>query len=161
MNMDVQHLSKEGDPHTAQAIIDGTSAQVESFLQDIAPDYVSFSDGSFTVNQGSASIMIVVRQFTRTEAMVECIANVVSGAEMSDKLLTYLLRKNSELHFGAFGLLFDKTICFSYSLPSSQVNRYSLETALHAVAVISDYYDDEIVAMSGGQRAADVKEIEE
>jgi hypothetical protein len=87
--------------------------------------------------------------------MVEITSHVVTDATITPELTKWLLRKNVELHFGGFGLLFDDTIVFSYSLPGSSIDASALEAAITAVAVIADHYDDEIVAMAGGKRAID------
>jgi hypothetical protein len=89
--------------------------------------------------------------------MVEVTAQVVTGATMSSDLMHFLLRKNAELHFGSFSLLFDDTIMYSYSLAGSTLDAHELEAAVTSVAVIADHYDDEIVAMAGGKRAADAE----
>ncbi len=140
---------------TPEDLLLQTVQSVESILKDKFPDYVAFGDGSFTISHGSATVMIVVRPFTETETVVECTSQVVSGARISVELMQYLLRKNAELHFGAFGLLFDNTINYSYALPGSNLDEQEFYTAVNAVAIIADHYDDEIVAMAGGQRSAD------
>ncbi len=136
-------------------LINQTIEKVEDFLKDTFPDYVSYDNGSFTISHGSTQIMLVVRPYNESDTCVECMATVVSGAEISHELLHYLLRKNAELHFGAFGLLFDGTIIFSHSITGANLDANELTASVHSVAIISDYYDDEIVKMSGGKRAKD------
>lgn len=136
-------------------IINQTIEKVEDFLKGSFPDYVSYDNGSFTISHGSTQIMLVVRPYNESDSCVECMATVVSGAEISHELLHYLLRKNAELHFGAFGLLFDGTIIFSHSITGANLDSNELTASVHSVAIISDYYDDEIVKMSGGKRAKD------
>ncbi|GIV54032.1 MAG: hypothetical protein KatS3mg039_0550 [Candidatus Kapaibacterium sp.] len=142
---------------TPPELIEATRQRVESILRDAFPEYVPFSNGSFSVSYGSTQVIIVVRPFTETECVVECIAHVVSGAKISEELLRYLLRKNAEIHLGGFGLLFDDTIIFSHSITATNMDRNELVTTITSVAIIADHYDDEIVAMAGGQRAADVR----
>ena len=140
---------------TPQEIIDSTIENVKNILDKHFPDYISFEDGSFTISRGSTQVMIVVRPFTINDSCVECISNVVAGATISNELMRFLLRKNAELHFGSFGLLFDDTIIFSNSLSGINLDVNELKTSLNAVAVIADYYDDIIVEMAGGNRAID------
>ena len=78
------------------------------------------------------------------------------GAKVSPDLMHFLLRKNSELHFGSFGLLFDNTITFSHSFSDKSLDSGQLEISLDSVATISDYYDDIIVDLAGGKRAMDI-----
>jgi hypothetical protein len=141
---------------TPQELIDLTVRRVNDILKDEFPDYLSFGNGSFTISRGSTQVMIVVRPFTSDETCVECMANVVTETEITTELMRFLLRKNAELHFGSFGLLFDDTITFSHSIAGTNLDANELITTLNSVAVIADYYDDIIVDLSGGKRAADV-----
>jgi hypothetical protein len=154
-------LSKTHAPSiTPEEMIKQTTARVETMLKEIYPDHAGFGDGSFTIRQGSSAVSIIVRAFTESETCVECTANVVYGAEISPAIMKFLLRKNAELHFGGFGLLFDGTITFSYSFPGMHLDKEEFQTALTSVAIIADYYDDEIVAAVGGKRAADMNIVD-
>lgn len=119
------------------------------------PDHIDFGDGTYAIPHGSSSVSIVVRPYTETDSIVELTAQIVSEATISQDLLHWLLRKNAELHFGSFGLLFDDTIIFTYALPGSAVTATVLEAAITTMAVIADHYDDEILKMAGGRRVAD------
>jgi len=147
---------------TPVELIKSTVEKVENYLKDIFPDYISFGDGSFTVNYGSSQIMVIVRPFTENETCVEIVSNVVTGANITPELMKFLLNKNAEIHFGAFGLLFDNTITFQHCIAGTNMDKNEFETSLKAVALISDYYDDEIVSIAGGKRGIDLlgEEIE-
>jgi len=147
---------KEGDNNmieTPQELIDATINKVEAIIKDKFPDYLSFGSGTFTISRGSTQVMVVVRPFTENETCIECIANVVSGSMITNDLMQFLLRKNAELHFGAFGLLFDNSIVFQHSIAGSNADANEIFTSINAVAIIADHYDDKIVAMAGGKRA--------
>jgi len=139
-------------------IIEATKQRVKSILDEKKVEYITFDNGAITLEFGSTQIMVIVRDFTEDDTIVECMATVVSGATISSELMRFLLRKNAELHFGAFGLLFDDSIIFSHAINGANLDSNELLTALHAVAVIADHYDDEIVEMAGGRRAADVQQ---
>ena len=141
---------------TPMELIQQTSQKVAQFLSEGTFDYVKFDDDTFTVTHGSTQIIILVRPYTEIETIVEFTANIVFDAEMSNYLLHFLLRKNSELHFGAFGLLFDDTVTYNYSLAGTNLDANEFKTALESVAIISDYYDDEIIKMSGGKTFAEI-----
>lgn len=141
---------------TPEKLMEGTIEKVNSILKESFPDYLSFGNGSFTISRGSTQVMIVVRPFTYEETCVECIANVVTETNVTPELMRFLLRKNAELHFGSFGILFDDTITFSHSIAGTNLDENELKTTLNSVAVISDYYDDIIVDLSGGKRAVDL-----
>lgn len=140
---------------TPQELIDQTIDRVSQILKEYFPEHLSFEKGSFTITHGSTQIMIVVRPFTEDDTCVECFSNVVAGAEITNDLMKFLLRKNAELHFGSFGLLFDDTIVFNHSIAGANLDANELLTTLNSVSTIADYYDDEIIKMAGGHRATD------
>ncbi len=151
---------KQGEnamPETPVELINQTIEKVENILKTHYPDYLNFGNGSFTISYGSTQVMIIIRPFTSEDTSVECISNVVSGAMISNELMNFLLRKNAELHIGGFGLLFDDTVIYQHSIAGSNIDANELLTSIKAVAIISDHYDDEIVAMAGGKRAADLE----
>ncbi len=143
---------------TPPQLISETINKVEAILKDHYPDYLSFGNGTFTISRGSSHVMIIVRPYTQNETCVEYIANVVTGAKITSELMRFLLRKNSELHFGSFGLIFDDTITFSHTITGSSLTKDQLVITLNSIAVISDYYDDIIVDLAGGKRASDLVE---
>lgn len=137
------------------SMITATQTRIREVLESRFANYVDFGDGSFAIPHGSSSVAIVVRPYTETNTMVELIAQIVSEAEVSDELMHWLLRKNAELHMGAFGLLFDNSVIYSYAIAGNNLDADELESAIASIAVIADHYDDEIVAMAGGKRAVD------
>jgi hypothetical protein len=154
--MTTDSLIKQTGKATPAELLVATTKRVEALLKELHPSYASFGDGSFTISEGSSVVMITVRSFTEDDTCIECTANVVYGAEISPDLMRFLLRKNAELHFGGFGLLFDNTITFSYSIAGMHLDKEEFQTALYSVAIIADYYDDEIIAAAGGKRASDL-----
>ncbi len=145
----------------ADKVVQSKIQDVEEILNRRFPDYINFDNGAFAITRGSSQVLIVVRPFIKGETAVEFTSNVVVGAKIDENLMKFLLRKNAELHFGAFGLLFDDTITFAYSIAASNLDENEFVNALNSVAYISDYYDDEIVTIAGGKRASDLQEIEE
>lgn len=140
---------------TADTLIIETQHAVRDVLSARFADHIDFGDGTFAIPHGSSSVSIVVRPYTETDPIVELTAQVVSDANITPELTHWLLRKNAELHFGGFGLLFDDTIVFSYAISGARLDANALEAAITSVAVIADHYDDEIVKMAGGKRAAE------
>ena len=65
--------------------------------------------------------------------------------------MEWLLKKNSEINFGAFGLLFDNTIVYSHTLPGMDLSDSELTSTLATMATIADFYDGVIVEMAGGK----------
>lgn len=141
---------------TPQELIDSTIDCVENILKEKFPEYISFGNGTFTIQRGSTQVMILVRPFTENETCVEAVATVVVDANINPELSKFLLRKNAEIHFGAFGLLFDDTIVFQHTITGTNLDANELYTTINSVAIISDYFDDEIVQIAGGKRFADI-----
>lgn len=145
----------QAELQTPNIIMDATIFKVEQILNQHFKNYISFGNGSYTISRGSTQVMIVIRPYTKDEAAIEFIANVVYGAKINEELMRYLLLQNNELHFGAFGLLFDETITFSHTISGSIITHEEFKTVLNSVASIADFYDDIIVNMVGGKRALD------
>lgn len=161
--MNEEKLLNQGDDsmiETPQELMDSTIAKVEAVLNEKFPEYVKFDAGSYTISRGSTQVMILVRPFTEDETCIECMSNVVTGAIVTSELMQFLLRKNAELHIGAFGLLFDNTIVFQHSIAGTNVDSNELELTVNTVAVIADHYDDKIVEMAGGKRANELADMD-
>lgn len=157
----INNLIKENNMNTDIEILNASSEKVQAFLKQTYPDFVAFDDYTFTIKRGSSQVMVQVRPYTEDDTVIEFISNVVYETNVTPDLMYYLLRKNTELHFGGFGLLFDDTVIFSYSIAGKNLDENEFRTALNSVAIIADYYDDEIVAQFGGKRAQEVAPAEE
>lgn len=144
---------------TPLELIEKTNSNIKSILDEVFPGYSEFGEGQYTIERGSTIVMIVTRPFLEDDLFVECMANVVTGADITPELMKFLLRKNSQLHFGAFGLLFDDTIVFQHTISGANLDKNELVNSVNAVANIADFYDDEIVAIAGGKRAKDLDAI--
>jgi len=151
---DTIEITDDMQVEAVEKMLTSTRDNVRIFLQSVFPDYVEFEDGSFTVSEGSAVISIVVRPWHGGDVAVEFTSHLVSGATITPECMRWLLQKNVELHFGAFGLLFDDTIVYSQTLPGGGMTRAAFKATVLTVARIADHYDDEIVAMVGGTTAA-------
>ena len=129
--------------------------KVDRILKANFPNYIRFENGKFTILHGSTQVMITIHYLIDKETIIICSANVVRKAEINNEVMHFLLRKNAQIQFGAFGLLFDGTIVFSHSITGSNLDENELMTTLTSVAQMADYYDDVIVAMAGGKRGKD------
>jgi hypothetical protein len=145
----------EMTPDTPIEIIEKATEAVEAILAKHFPDHIAFEKGKYTISRGSTQVMVVIRPFTAKDCSIEFIATVVTDAKVDAELSKFLLRTNTELHIGGFGLMFDDTIVYQHSLPGETVSDESFAVALNAVAAIADYYDDEIIKLAGGKRACD------
>lgn len=133
-----------------EQLMEEVCEKVRGYLQEVYPDFVEFETGRYTMQEGSATISVTVRPWHENDIAVEFTSQLVSGANITPELMQWLLETNVDLHFGAFGLLFDGTIVYSQTLPGSDLSRQEFESTARTVAAIADHYDDEIVAMAGG-----------
>jgi hypothetical protein len=143
------------DTQEIQEMMESVQEKVRSYLQEIYPDFVEFDAGTYTLQEGSATISVTVRPWHEKDIAVEFTSQLVSGANVTSEVMKWLLEKNVELHFGAFGLLFDNTVIYSQTMPGCDLSRQEFESTVRTVAAIADHYDDEIVAMAGGTIGAD------
>lgn len=141
-----------------QELIDNAREKVRGYLALIDPEYQEYDSGMFTVEEGSAVIGITVRPWHDGDVVVEFTSQLVNNAELNDETMKWLLETNADLHFGGFGLLFDDTIIYAYTVPASTLNQETFAAVAQTVAAIADHYDDEIVEVVGGRKGAALEE---
>lgn len=137
-----------------QEMIDATKARIREYLSEVDPEFQEYESGMFTVQEGSAVVGITIRPWHDDDVVVEFTSQLVNGAAINGDTMRWLLQKNAELHFGAFGLLFDNTILYSHTIPGGSLNKKTFAATARMAAVIADHYDDEIVGMAGGTLAS-------
>jgi hypothetical protein len=109
----------------------------------------------YGVRFGSAFIQVSVYPWEKDEITITTRAYVVYGVELTLELTKYLLRKNEQMRFGAFGIDAEGDIEFEHTIVGSTVQAEELKASMYAVMKVADEYDDEIVTKWGGQRAVD------
>lgn len=136
-----------------------TALVIEETLSDSSA-YRKVDDRLFVVKQGSAYVMINIVPLDEERAAVRCVAQLVKGLDMNSELAVELMQLNAFLRFGAFAydskgplILFIHTI-----LGGSTLDPAELLATVSDVALISDEYDDKIVAKYGGQTMKDLLE---
>ncbi|PKL78737.1 MAG: hypothetical protein CVV25_10395 [Ignavibacteriae bacterium HGW-Ignavibacteriae-4] len=132
-----------------------TNERLKAFFEANFKEDTYFDEESFIINKGSTQVLVKAENITDDHVVIDLISHVVKNANVDDKLKNFLLRANSELKFGAFGLLFDDTITFQHSILANDFSEVDLKSSINAVASVADYYDDIIVEKAGGKRALD------
>lgn len=107
------------------------------------------------VHFGSAFVDVSVSGWGANEAVVLTSAEVVSGAELTPELLRWLLDKNCEMRFGAYGITPSGDIEFRHAIVGSTCQKEELKASVQYVMLVADLADDQIVARWGGKRAVD------
>jgi len=105
--------------------------------------------------QGTALVHVGVHPWGDDDAVICARSYVVFGADTTPDLMQYLLRKNDEMRFGAFGLDSDNDIFFEHAIVGSTCDKQELRATAMAVLGTADLHDDEIVARWGGETARD------
>lgn len=107
------------------------------------------------VPMGSAIAMVEVVPWSSNDAMIRTWSYVVTGAELNIDLLHFLLRQNTVMNFGAFGVDDEGNIRFEHTIVGSTCDMKELQTSVRAVLETADQYDDSIAVRWGGKRALD------
>ncbi|MBI3924070.1 MAG: YbjN domain-containing protein [Armatimonadetes bacterium] len=116
------------------------------------------SEPVFEISEGSARAEVGIFPWKQHESVICTRALVVHQVEFHSDLLQYLLRQNSVIRFGAFGIESDNEIYFIHSIVGSTCDKPELEATIRSVSSMADHYDDEIRNRWGGLRAVDAAE---
>lgn len=104
---------------------------------------------------GSALVEVLVFPWGEDDAIINTRSYVVTGAELTPDLMLFLLKENSLMLFGAFGVDEQGDILFEHTIVGSTCDQKELESSVNAVLQVADDYDDIIVQKWGGERALD------
>jgi hypothetical protein len=123
-----------------------------------SPAFARVDSDFFVVRQGSAYIYLRVLPWNPDRAVVRLVAQVVGGVDMTPDLAIRLLRLNTRVRFGSFGFVLDGAcVVLSHTLLGGEtLDGEELVSALRAMAIVADEFDDEIVAEAGGKRMQDL-----
>ena len=140
---------------TQRAVYD----RVRGFIEDLFGELAVYRDDApaFAVAAGSAVAHVHVLPWTDEGAIVTTRAFVVSGATLNDDLMRWMLERNAEALWGAFGVDEDGEIVIDHSINGPTCDKEDLRASVLGVIFSADRYDDEIVARWGGERALDRK----
>ncbi len=109
----------------------------------------------FALFMGSALVEVLVFPWGENDTVINTRSYVVTDTELTPDLMRFLLRENSNMRFGAFGVDERGYIVFEHTILGSTCDRPELEASVNTVLKIADEYDDKIVDRWGGMRAMD------
>ena len=101
----------------------------------------------------SALVEVFVYPWKGDDAVIHTRSYVVTGIELTQDLLDFLLRENAQMLFGAFGIDPNGDILFEHTIVGSTCDKLELEASVKAVLDVADSYDDHIVEKWGGATA--------
>lgn len=132
-------------------------ARVRTYIEDLFGDLAVYREDApaFAVAAGSAVAHVFVLPWTEEAAIVTTRAYVATGVKLEPDLLRWLLARNAEALFGAFGIDEEGEIVIDHSVNGATCDKEDLRASVLGVVFSADRYDDEIVARWGGERALD------
>jgi hypothetical protein len=108
------------------------------------------------IASGSTLVQIGVWSYRDgQDAYVNVWSWLVMGAERTPELMAYLLNRNRDLRFGAFGMNDTGDIVFKHSIRATSCDKEELRNTISAVMFTSDDEDEKIIARWGGRRWVD------
>lgn len=137
---------KEG---TNESLIREVHQKIKGFLQELfEADEIIEVDGIYSFVFGSISVNTRVLPWHTEDVLVEVYAYVAEEIELTPTLMEELLRLNATTHFGAFGVTFDNSVVFTYSLAGANLDLNEFTAAIQTVATVADSYDELIKEIS-------------
>jgi hypothetical protein len=126
-----------------EALIEKTHQKIQSFIQELFhEDEVITLDGTYSFTFGTVSVNVRVLPWHTEDVLVEVFSYVAEEIELTPSVMEELLRLNATTHFGAFGLTFDNSVIFSYSLAGANLDLNEFTAAVQTVATVADSYDE-------------------
>jgi len=131
--------------------------KISPWMKEIFGDFLSTREDMpvLSVMVGSAYASLGVSPWGENDAVITTRAYVVTGVELTEELMLYLLQENDRMRFGAYGVDKDKDIFFEHAIVGSTCDKEELKASAMAVILTADDEDDKIIARWGGQRAVD------
>jgi hypothetical protein len=124
--------------------------RVEEYLEDIfEPHELVKQDNIFSFSFGTVQISVSVKPWHFDDAIVHVYSYIADYVHLSSELSEELLRLNATVPFGSFGITFDKSIIYSYSLPGVHLDFEEFLAAVQTVATVADSYDERIMELKG------------
>lgn len=132
----------------------GVETRVLDFLRTMGLEVDRSDDGIYFFRFGSTVVTVSLFE-DEEDTYVRVASTLLKDFELSEELVTRLMRLNNQVLFGAF-LLFEDTISFSATLLGNNLDYNELHKTLRYVAKVSDDFDDVLQAMAGGKKAEDL-----
>lgn len=132
-----------------EALLQTTHEKVAAYLQQIFEEYELVKvNGLYSFTFGSVQIEVKVIPWHSEDVLVSIFSYVAENVQLTKEFAEELLRLNATTPFGSFGLTFDNSVIFSYSMGGSHLNFQEFLSAIQTVATIADSYDEKCKEMS-------------
>ncbi|MGD1842096.1 MAG: YbjN domain-containing protein [Thermonemataceae bacterium] len=135
-----------------EELIAKTHDVVKKYLNELFHDYeIVHLDDTYSFTFGTVTVNIRVIGWHTDDVLVEVYAYLAEEIILSNELAEELLSLNASTHFGSFGITFDKSIVYSYSLAGAHLDMNEFTAAVQTVATMADSYDEMIQARKANQ----------
>ena len=130
-------------------LMEKTKQKVEKYLSKILEkdELITLND-IYSFKFGTVMVQITILPFHSEDVLVEVFSYLAEKIKYTPELGEKLLRMNATLHFGAFGITYDDSVVFTYSLAGSNLDFNEFLAAVQSVATIADSHDELIKEMS-------------
>ncbi len=126
-----------------EELIASTQAKVEKYIQELFHDYeVVKIENTYSFSFGTVNVNIRVIGWHSEDVLVEVYSYLAEDVNLTPDMAEELLRLNASMHFGSFGLTFDRAIVYSYALAGANLDLNEFVAAVQTVATVADSYDE-------------------
>ena len=133
---------------TNEKLLTVVRKRVEEYLEQMfEPLELVKQDDIYSFSFGTVEISISVKPWHFDDAIVYVYSYLADYVHLSPELSEELLRLNATVPFGSFGITFDKSILYSYSMPGTHLDYDEFLAAVQTVATIADSYDEKIMEL--------------
>lgn len=126
-----------------EELIASTQAKIEKYIQELFHEYeVAKVENTYSFAFGTINVNIRVIGWHAEDVLVEVYSYLAEEVNLSPEMAEELLRLNASMHFGSFGITFDRAITYSYSLAGANLDFNEFMAAVQTVATVADSYDE-------------------
>ena len=126
-----------------ESLIASTQAKVEKYIQELFHDYeVAKVENTYSFAFGTVNVNIRLIGWHTEDVLVEVYSYLAENVAVDGKTAEELLRLNASMHFGSFGLTFDRAVIYTYSLAGANLDFNEFMAAVQTVATVADSYDE-------------------
>jgi hypothetical protein len=130
-----------------ESLIKATQDKIASYLSRLFNEQeLVMVDGLYAFTFGTVQIEVQVIPWHSEDVLVKVFSYVAQDVTLSKEMAEELLRLNTTLSFGSFGITFDNAVIFSYSLAGANIDFNEFSAAIQTVATIADEYDEKLQA---------------
>lgn len=126
-----------------EELIASTHAKIEQYLQELFHEYeIAKADDTYCFTFGTVNVNIRVIGWHTEDVLVEVYSYLAEDVNLTAEMAEELLRLNASMHFGSFGITFDRAVTYSYSLAGANLDFNEFMAAVQTVATVADSYDE-------------------